>query len=120
MGKLSVLSLMKEKLVGKTLKIKKITSINQDYSVWVKKSNNVTNTQFDSGNLKFRKLITRTKRIGTHTIFNYFIIEDIYVSYSNGYDGYNGLRLKLSGDNETTLEVDDELTQIDNDTYLIQ
>ncbi len=119
MENFSIFEFIKEKFIGKTIKhcIKR-ENIIQPYNVWIKKSGNVTDKQFEGGNPRFRREITRNKILGTNVVYDYSKVVEVQVSYSNGYEGYNGLRLILEDGAELDLEVDTEIIQLDNDTYL--
>ncbi len=118
MENFSIFEFIKEKFIGKTFKhcIKR-EDIIQPYSVWIKKSGNVTDKQFEGGNPRFRRQITRHEKLGTNVVYGYSKVVSVHVSYSNGYEGYNGLRITLEDGGEFDLEVDTEIIQLDKDTY---
>jgi hypothetical protein len=84
---MSVEEILKKELIGKQLRYRKFSrNIIEYYSEYVKKSNNVTNAQFESGNPKFRMLANRQKVIGKHEIFDVGTISSLEI-FGNDYHG---------------------------------
>lgn len=111
--------IIKNALVGKKLKVRTSSkNLIQEYTVLVKKSNNVTDKQFESGNRKFIMPVNRTKVIGHHDIYETFTIVDAYIT---GDDDGSNLELTLKNANKLILTISliDELEAIGNDTYMI-
>lgn len=113
-------TLMKNMLIGKELKYcKSWKQVNQQYSVACKKSKNVTDKQFMSGNRKFIMLAHRTKTIGTYSIYEVSKIVDIRISYGD-WDGSNSLSLVLENGHQTDLEVDTEIVEIEPNVLMLK
>lgn len=122
MENISFTKILKDALVGKKLKVK-TSSVNliQEYSVWKKKSANVTNGQFESGDKKYRMQVNRTKVIGNHDKYETFTISSVYINATSDWEGGSDLHLVCKeGGREFTLEFTDELEAIGNDTYMIK
>lgn len=116
----SILSLMKDMLIGKELKYcKSWKQVNQAYNVLAKKHNGVTQKQLDGGNPRFVKVIERTKTIGIHSIFETSKIVYIRVSYGD-WDGGNSLILDLENGASIDLEVDSEMIEIEPNVIMIK
>ena len=64
---ISLIKLLEKELIGKKIKIlAECHTIEQPYVVSKKKSKNVTDAQFASGNPKYRISVTRKKDLGSH------------------------------------------------------
>ena len=116
----SIYNLAKEHFIGKKLKVctyqKTLTA---PLYRWKKKSNGVTNTQFESGDPKYRVLIERVKRIGSHSIYETSEIVDVNVKYS-GDEGQKALNLTLDNGKEIWIDVDTEFQLVDINTYMLK
>lgn len=88
-----IIKLLEKELVGKKIRYcKSSRNVIQPYIEYVKKSNNVTNKQFESGNPKYRMIAERQKVIGKHEIFETGIVSSIDL-YG---DNYNDVFVRLS------------------------
>lgn len=73
-----IITFLEKNLLGKKIRYRKSSrNIIQSYCEFVKKSNNVTNKQFESGNTKYRMITERQKVIGKHEIFETATIKSI-------------------------------------------
>jgi len=91
----NILSILEKELIG--LPIRTCTysrPIMQEGLKKVKKSNNVTNKQFESGNPKFYFFATNRVRLGTHLKFETLSIKRIWFDYHD-YDDNKSLRAEL-------------------------
>lgn len=87
-----IIKLLEKELIGKKIRYcKSSKNIFQPYCEYVKKSNNVTNKQFESGDPKYRMIAHRQKAIGKHEIFETGIIHSI----DFGGDDYHGITIRL-------------------------
>lgn len=73
----TIKSILKKELIGRTVKIVTVKNIMEKYEVEIKKSNNVTNKQFDSGDKRYRMKSTRTRIVGQDIITNLYKIKEI-------------------------------------------
>ena len=73
----SILDILKSELIGKTLRITKTTPVKETYTEEVKKSKNVTDKQFESGDPKYRMTATRTRIVRHDTEIKESKIVDI-------------------------------------------
>ena len=99
----NILSILEKELIG--LPIRTCTyskPIIQEGLKKVKKSNNVTNKQFESGNSKFYFFATNRVRLGTHLKFEDLTIKRIWFE-NNDYDEGKTLRAEL--ENGDVIEV---------------
>jgi hypothetical protein len=113
-------SVMKAVLIGKDLKYAKIIKgISQPFNVYRKKSNGVTDKQFESKNPRFVNVVSKNVWIGRHIVFDYSKIVDIQVETGN-HESYNYLIVVLENGHETVLEVDAEIIDIDRDTIMFK
>lgn len=78
--KVSLISILEKELIGKTVKIETVTPITEKYTIDVKKSHNVTDKQFDSGDKKYRMKSTKTRKIGNAKKIDYHKIERVELS----------------------------------------
>jgi hypothetical protein len=93
---MSVEEILKKAFVGKQLRYRKSSrNIIEHYSEYVKKSNNVTNAQFESGNPKFRMLANRQRVIGKHEIFDIGTISSLDLFG----DDYHGIFIRFRFNN---------------------
>ena len=120
----SIVELVKKELIGKELKIcVYVKDITAQKTREVKKSSNVTDKQFESGNPRFRYTHKYDINIGTHRKFETFKIIDVIISYGDGYESTDDLRLvldvpaELSHLNRYELYVTDELKLIEPNVY---
>jgi hypothetical protein len=89
--KVTIKSILEKELIGKTVKIVTVKNIMETYEVEVKKSNNVTDKQFNSGNKKYRMKSTRTRICGQDTKINFYKIKEIDLFVVDEYSEYIGL-----------------------------
>ena len=100
---MSVEEILKQALVGKQLRYTKYSkNITQKYSEYVKKSNSVTNSQFNSGNPKYRMVANREKIVGKHQIFDVATISSLEI-YG---DDYHGTFIRVRFDNGDFVDKD--------------
>lgn len=113
----SILKTVKDNLVGKNIKYcTHQWPVTQAYCVFKKKSNNVTDEQFESGNPRFRMLVHRTKNIGIQKIYDTNKIVDVKVELGC-YDENDSIVLILDNNKEFSLSVNDELKEIEKNLY---
>lgn len=127
MANISLISILKRELIGKQLKF--CTSHQQlvrEFTVWKKKSVNVTDIQFLSdiktpnGNFKYKIGVTRTKEIGWHTKYDTQTITDIEIA-GDYYEEGECLRLILdNGKDDRLMEVGGELEHLHGNIYQIK
>jgi hypothetical protein len=120
----SLFELAKKELIGKELRVctysKTIESLRTKE---VKKSANVTDKQFESGNPRFRFTHKYAIGIGRHLKFETFKIIGIQISYGDGYQSTDDLTLVLDVPDEFSnlkyheLLVTSELKQISKNVY---
>lgn len=100
---MTAIDILNSELVGKKLRYRKSSrKIIQYYAEWAKKSNNVTNSQFNSGDPKYRMLSNKQKVIGKHEIFETATIISIDIFG----DDYHGTFIKLRFDNGDFVDKD--------------
>ena len=98
-----ITEVLKQALVGKKIRYRKSSrNIIQCYSESIKKSNNVTNEQFDSGDPKYRMIAKRQKVIGKHEIFETGTIKSVDL-FGND---YHGISIRLRFDNGDFIDKD--------------
>jgi hypothetical protein len=121
MENISVLELLSEKLMGLNLKVcVQNKQVIQPYCVWKKKSNNVTNEQSESGNLRFRMQVHRTKPIGSHMVYDVSKIVGVEVESFEEYNySSEDLILVLENGRRIILSLMDNLKKIDKNTYIL-
>jgi hypothetical protein len=84
----NILSILEKELIGKTIRTCSYTRpIIQEGLKKVKKSNSITNKQFESGNPKFYYLAINRVLLGTHFKFEDLKIKRIWFDYSEYDDG---------------------------------
>jgi hypothetical protein len=122
MKKFTLLDLITQYFIGKTLKyLIYNTPVTQESLVRKKKSNNVTNDQFDSGNPKYSMLVKRTKRIGYHMIFEESKIIKVETRFS-GYERetWETIDLTLENDVQVSVELLTKIIEIDKNTIMFE
>lgn len=118
---INILDIVKKELIGKQIKLLTYwTNIDQPYSVWKKKSNNVTNEQFEGGNPKFRMLVNRSKHLGTHKKYEVMTVTDVRVDLGEYNEGDTIVLILDNGKREMDLEVSQSLIAIDSNTYMFE
>jgi len=119
MSHFTIIGVLKDKFIGKKFKhCVNQEIIHQPYNVWKKKSNGVTDAQFNSGDLRFRKTVERKKEIGVMRTYETSIIVDVTISYGH-YDEGNDIFLKLDNGREIYIELDSEVKEIEPNTFMV-
>jgi hypothetical protein len=120
MKNISLINILKENLIGRQLKVLvKWSNVTQDSSVW-KKKQGATQEQFESGDLKYRFRVNRTKNIGTNKIFDIFTIVDVKIYIAEDYDESDEIIIILDGDRTETIDLDTELEWIGDNLYMFK
>lgn len=120
---MQILDLIKPYFIGKTLKYLFLHKVlRQDYLVRKKKSNNVSDDQFNSGNPKYSMMVKRSKPIGYHMIFEESKIINIEIIYSGGEFESGGQMTELTLENDVKLSVDfsTKIIEIDKNTIMFE
>ena len=119
---MQILDLIKPYFIGKTLKyLIYSTPVTQESLVRKKKSNNVTNGQFDSGNPKYSMLVKRTKKIGYHKIFEESKIVKIETRFSGDeWETWETVDLTLENDVQVSIEWSTKIIEIDKNTIMFE
>jgi len=118
MKTINIVDILRKELIGKRVRLLTYSNdIFQEYIVWGKKSKNVTNEQFEGGDLKYRKQINRRKKIGQHKIFENLLITDVRLVLAQDYDESDYLFLLLENGSETYFGLDETLTHIYDNVY---
>lgn len=82
----SILDILSNELIGKSIRVQTFSKpIQEKYYVRVKKSNSVTDAQFNSGNPKFSYLQQRVRVIGYHAKYDTFTITDFHMEQGHEY-----------------------------------
>jgi hypothetical protein len=122
----SILELVKKELVGKELRICTSSEpIIKEISKVIKKSGNVTDEQFESGDPKYTRVHTYTKTVGRDQKFDNFKIIDVEVSCRDGYEPDDLVFIldipkdnpKLQNLGRVTFYLSDELKLIETNVY---
>lgn len=101
----SILEIIRTALVGKSIKVQTYKKqICEMFYVRIKKSNNVTDAQFNSGNTKFSYMQPKHKVIGYHAKYETLTITDFRIE--NGCE-YNEIYSYITLSNGTTYSFDD-------------
>jgi len=100
---MKILDVIKETLIGKSLNIKvKHEPIIEFYDDIVKKSNSVTNKQFESGDPKYTMVAHRRRITGYDTVYQHKKIIDIIDTGGDDYGGY----IIVKFEDNTTYNID--------------
>jgi hypothetical protein len=122
MKKFSLLDLIKPYFIGKTLKyLFSHKAVKQDYLIRKKKSNNVTDDQFNSENPKYSMWIKRSKHIGYHMIFEQSKIIKVEMIYSGDeFESWQMAELTLENDVKISVDLYTKIIEIDKNTIMFE
>jgi hypothetical protein len=92
---------------------------NKECLIWKKKYNSVTDKAFDSGDLKYRMQVNRTKNIGSYFKFETHTISDVRIDIGEYEDESDTISLLLKDcGREIYLSLLEELECIGDNTYM--
>jgi len=98
--KTSITEILENALIGKSIEVTTFTPVYETYTEEIKKSKNVTDKQFESGEKRFRMTATRTRRIDDGKKVEILKITEVHIGsydFCDCDDIYEYVRLVLEG-----------------------